>query len=230
MTPKPVALIILDGYGYREESENNAILAAHTPNMDRLWQTDCAGLISGSGSDVGLPDGQMGNSEVGHLNLGAGRVVYQEYTRINKAIADNEFEKNEVLCAAINDVKASDAALHLFGLLSPGGVHSHEDQIFAMLKMAASQGVSKVFFHAFLDGRDTPPRSAMASIEKTNAICDELGVGQLASLAGRYYAMDRDNRWDRVEPVYDMLTQGTAEYQYDNGVDALNAALSLIHI
>ncbi|MEL0068467.1 MAG: 2,3-bisphosphoglycerate-independent phosphoglycerate mutase, partial [Gammaproteobacteria bacterium] len=224
MTPKPVALIILDGYGYREESENNAILHAHTPNMDHLWQTACAGLISGSGSDVGLPDGQMGNSEVGHLNLGAGRVVYQEYTRINKAIADNAFEKNDVLCAAIDSVKQSDSALHIFGLLSPGGVHSHEDQIFAMLTMAANQGLTKVYFHAFLDGRDTPPRSAMASIEKTQALCAELGVGQLASLAGRYYAMDRDNRWERVAPVYEMLTEAKADYQFANGVDALNAA------
>jgi 2,3-bisphosphoglycerate-independent phosphoglycerate mutase len=224
MTPKPVALIILDGYGYREESENNAILHAHTPNMDHLWQTACAGLISGSGSDVGLPDGQMGNSEVGHLNLGAGRVVYQEYTRINKAIADNLFEKNDVLCAAIDSVKQSDSALHIFGLLSPGGVHSHEDQIFAMLTMAANQGLTKVYFHAFLDGRDTPPRSAMASIEKTQALCAELGVGQLASLAGRYYAMDRDNRWERVAPVYEMLTEAKADYQFANGVDALNAA------
>ena len=224
MTPKPVALIILDGYGYREESENNAIYNAHTPIMDHLWQTDCVGLISGSGSDVGLPDGQMGNSEVGHLNLGAGRVVYQEYTRINKAIADNEFEQNDVLCKAIKDVKASDSALHLFGLLSPGGVHSHEDQIFAMLSMAANQGLTEVYLHAFLDGRDTPPRSALASIEKTQVLCAELGVGQLASLAGRYYAMDRDNRWERVEPVYDMLTRGTADYEFGDGVEALNAA------
>ena len=224
MRPKPVALIILDGWGYREEAENNAILAAHTPNMDRLWQTDCVGLISGSGSDVGLPDGQMGNSEVGHLNLGAGRVVYQEYTRINKAIKDNEFQSNEVLCQAVADVTAHGSALHLFGLLSPGGVHSHEDQIFAMMKMAAAQGVQKLYFHAFLDGRDTPPRSAMASIEKTNQLCTELGVGQIASLSGRYYAMDRDNRWERIKPVYDMLTQGIADYQFDDATDALTAA------
>ncbi len=224
MTPKPVALIILDGWGYRESRENNAILHAHTPNMDRLWKTDCVGLISGSGSDVGLPDGQMGNSEVGHLNLGAGRVVYQEYTRINKAIREDEFQSNEVLCQAITDAKANDAAIHVFGLLSPGGVHSHEEQIFAMLRMAAQQGISQLYFHAFLDGRDTPPRSAMASIEKTQSLCNELGVGQIASLTGRYYAMDRDNRWERVAPVYEMLTEGNAEYEFNDAKDGLTAA------
>lgn len=212
MTPKPVALIILDGWGYREAAENNAILHANTPNMDNLWATDCRGLISGSGADVGLPEGQMGNSEVGHLNLGAGRVVYQEYTRINKSIADGEFQQNVVLNDAINAVKDKQSALHVFGLLSPGGVHSHEDQIFAMLKMAAEKGVEKLFFHAFLDGRDTPPRSALASIKATNKLLTELGVGKLASVTGRYYAMDRDNRWDRVQKAYDMLTEGKAAF------------------
>jgi 2,3-bisphosphoglycerate-independent phosphoglycerate mutase len=224
MSPKPVALIILDGWGYREARENNAILNADTPVMDRLWANDCHGLISGSGRDVGLPEGQMGNSEVGHLNLGAGRVVYQEYTRINKAIEDGEFAENTVLNAALNSVNEHQSVLHVFGLLSPGGVHSHEEQIFAMLQMAADKGVKQVCFHAFLDGRDTPPRSAMASIVKTNALFATLGNGHIASLTGRYYAMDRDNRWERVEQAYRMLTEGAVEYQVDTAEDGLQQA------
>ena len=224
MSPKPVALIILDGWGYREERENNAILNADTPVMDQLWANDCRGLISGSGSDVGLPDGQMGNSEVGHLNLGAGRVVYQEYTRINKAIDDGDFTQNEKLNDAISSVNEHQSALHIFGLLSPGGVHSHEDQIFAMLKMAADKGVKQVYYHAFLDGRDTPPRSAMASIEKTSQLFKQLGNGQIGSLIGRYYAMDRDNRWDRVELAYQMLTEGVADYQVSSAEEGLEQA------
>ena len=224
MSTKPIALIILDGWGYREDTDNNAIANADTPNMDRLWQTDCTGLISGSGMDVGLPEGQMGNSEVGHLNLGAGRVVYQEYTRINKAIKDGEFARNEVLNEALDQVKSNDSALHVFGLLSPGGVHSHEDQIFAMLTNAAEAGIEKLYFHAFLDGRDTPPRSAMASIEKTEALFAELGKGALTSITGRYYAMDRDNRWDRVERAYSMLTEGTSDHYYTQATEALSAA------
>jgi len=224
MSTKPIALIILDGWGYREDTDNNAIVNAHTPVMDNLWQTNCKGLISGSGMDVGLPDGQMGNSEVGHLNLGAGRVVYQEFTRINKAIKDDEFAKNEVILDAIQQVNSHGSALHVFGLLSPGGVHSHEDQIFAMLTLAAQAGVKKLYFHAFLDGRDTPPRSAMASIEKTLALFNDLGTGELTSITGRYFAMDRDNRWDRVERAYSMLTQGESDYYFDSATDALSAA------
>ena len=224
MTPKPFALIILDGWGYREASENNAILNAHTPNMDRLWEQDCHGLISGSGIDVGLPEGQMGNSEVGHLNLGAGRKVYQEFTRINKSITDGKFQQNEVINNAINLVNENNSTLHVMGLLSPGGVHSHEDQIFALLKMAKQEGVKKVNFHAFLDGRDTPPRSAQGSITKTKRLFEELGNGQIATLTGRYYALDRDNRWDRVEKAYQLLTEHVSEYQFDDADDAIQAA------
>ena len=221
---KPLALIILDGWGYSEDSKDNAILNANTPTMDKLWQNDCHSLISGSGFDVGLPDGQMGNSEVGHLNLGAGRVVYQDYTRISKAITDGEFQKNPTLLAAIEKAKNNQSALHIMGLLSAGGVHSHESHIHSMIEMAAAKGVSKIYLHAFLDGRDTPPRSAASSIEKAESVFKQLGVGRIATIVGRYYAMDRDNRWDRVERAYDMLTASKADYKAASALDGLNAA------
>ncbi len=220
---KPLVLMILDGWGYREESESNAILAANTPVLDELWRSAPHTLISGSDLDVGLPDGQMGNSEVGHVNLGAGRVVYQDFTRITKAIDDGEFEHNPALVENIDKAVAKGKAVHLMGLLSPGGVHSHEDHIVAAIKLAAERGAT-VYLHAFLDGRDTPPRSAQASIEKMEALMQSLNCGRLASIIGRYYAMDRDNRWDRVESAYNLMVSGDADFTYSNGVEALQAA------
>lgn len=224
MAKKPLVLIILDGWGYRENPDNNAILAANTPNLDRLWADKPHSLISGSGLDVGLPSGQMGNSEVGHVNLGAGRVVYQELTRIGKDIADGHFFENPALATAVDKAVAQDKAVHIMGLLSPGGVHSHEDHLLAMLELAARRGAKKVYLHAFLDGRDTPPKSALASIERVDSKCAELGVGRLASLVGRYYAMDRDNRWDRVQAAYDLLAEGKSEFAATTGREGLNAA------
>jgi 2,3-bisphosphoglycerate-independent phosphoglycerate mutase len=221
---KPLVLMILDGWGYREDAESNAILAANTPVLDELWQTRPRTLISGSGLDVGLPDGQMGNSEVGHVNLGAGRIVYQDFTRITKAIDDGEFEHNPALLENIDKAVAAGKAVHLMGLLSPGGVHSHEDHIVAAITLAAKRGAKAVYFHAFLDGRDTPPRSAQASIERIEALFTKLGCGRLASIVGRYYAMDRDNRWERVEAAYNLMVCGEAEYRFTDGVTALNAA------
>lgn len=221
---KTLALIILDGWGHREETANNAIANANTPVMDKLANQYPSTLISGSGLDVGLPAGQMGNSEVGHVNLGAGRVVYQDFTRISKAIDDGEFEQNPALCEGLDKAIGQGKAVHVMGLMSPGGVHSHEEHIFAMLKMAASKGANQLFLHAFLDGRDTPPRSAQASLEKADQVFSEIGVGKTASLIGRYYAMDRDERWDRVQKAYDLLTVGDGEYQADDAVSGLQAA------
>ncbi|PCJ49374.1 MAG: phosphoglycerate mutase (2,3-diphosphoglycerate-independent) [Gammaproteobacteria bacterium] len=221
---KPLALIILDGWGYSEDPKDNAILNASTPNMDKLWQEDCHSLISASGIDVGLPADQMGNSEVGHLNLGAGRVVYQDFTRISKAIDDKEFQTNAALVEAIRRVNQKQSALHIMGLLSPGGVHSHEQHIHAMIEMAVEQGVEKIYLHGFLDGRDTPPRSAKASIEGVEAIFEKLGRGRIVSLVGRYYAMDRDNRWDRVERAYNLLTIKQADYTTNTALEGLQQA------
>lgn len=221
---KPLVLLILDGWGYREQIENNAIAQANTPVMDKLWQTYPHSLISGSGLDVGLPDGQMGNSEVGHVNLGSGRVVYQDFTRITKAIADGDFFENDVLVNAVKKAVAADKAVHIMGLLSPGGVHSHEDHLLAMVKLAEQQGATRIYVHAFLDGRDTPPRSAAASLQKFEQHFQQSGKGQIASIIGRYFAMDRDKRWDRVQQAYDLLTQGTAAYQFTDASSALAAA------
>lgn len=223
-TRKPTALIILDGWGHREETESNAIANAHTPTWDHLLKTYPNALIQTSGNAVGLPEGQMGNSEVGHMNLGAGRIVYQNFTRINKDVADGEFFNNEVLCNAIDKAKANGGAVHLAGLLSPGGVHSHEDQIFAACEMAVKRGISKLYVHGILDGRDMPPRSAEPSILALQAKLDELGTGSIATLTGRYYAMDRDNRWERIEPAYVAMTEAKAEYNAESGIAALEAA------
>lgn len=221
---KTTVLIILDGWGHREETQDNAIAGGNTPVWDRLWRESPHTLVSGSGLDVGLPAGQMGNSEVGHMSLGSGRVVYQSITRIDQAIADGSFDNNPAYTDAIDKAIANGGAVHLFGLLSPGGVHSHEDQIFAGVRLAAKRGAKKVYLHAFLDGRDTPPRSASASLEKAEALFTELGCGRVASICGRYYAMDRDNRWDRVEPAYRLLTEGVAEFTADDAPSALQAA------
>jgi 2,3-bisphosphoglycerate-independent phosphoglycerate mutase len=217
-------LVILDGFGYREDSTDNAIAQARTPTWDRLWAERPHTLISGSGEDVGLPAGQMGNSEVGHMNLGAGRVIYQDFSRINQSIEQGEFSNNSVINETIDAVKSTQGALHVMGLLSPGGVHSHEQQIFALIKHAAEQGLTKVYLHAFLDGRDTPPRSAKASLEQAQALFAELGCGQVVSVTGRYFAMDRDRRWDRQERAYNAITRGEAPFHAECAVAALEAA------
>jgi 2,3-bisphosphoglycerate-independent phosphoglycerate mutase len=220
----PVVLIILDGFGYREAPEDNAIFHAKTPTWDKLWQQAPHTLISGSGLDVGLPDGQMGNSEVGHMSLGAGRIVYQSITRIDKAIADGDFSSNAVYTGAIDKAVQAGKSVHILGLLSDGGVHSHQNHILAMIELAAQRGAKHVYVHAFLDGRDTPPRSAQTFLSKLDTKFDELGCGRTASMIGRYYAMDRDNRWDRVAKAYRLLTESHADYRYNNSSDALAAA------
>jgi len=208
MKVTPVLLIILDGFGYREECENNAICQAQTPRWDALWSRYPHTTIDASEKWVGLPKDQMGNSEVGHMNIGAGRVVYQDYTRIEHAIETGEFQRNKVLAKALDTARAPGQALHILGLLSPGGVHSHEAQIHALLERAVRSGVSDVRVHAFLDGRDTPPKSAEASLLSLQRKCNEVGGGRIASICGRYYAMDRDKRWERVRQAYDLITQG----------------------
>ena len=222
----PTILIILDGWGYREDTADNAIANASTPVWDRLWAEAPHTLISASGPDVGLPEGQMGNSEVGHMSLGSGRVVYQNISRIDKAIADGTFQTNSAYVTAIDKASARDGAVHIFGLLSPGGVHSHEEQIFAAIRMAAQRGAKRVYLHAFLDGRDTPPRSAADSLEKAVALLQDLGCGRVASIVGRYYAMDRDNRWDRIEDAYRLLTEAEADYHSNTAREALQDAYS----
>ena len=220
----PLVLLILDGFGYSDDTKYNAISSAVAPTWQKLWDNNPKTLIHTSGLAVGLPEGQMGNSEVGHMTLGAGRVVYQNFTRINKAIAEGDFFTNPVYCEAIDTAVANDKAIHIMGLLSPGGVHSHEDHINAMLEMAAQRGASKIYIHASLDGRDCPPRSAMPSLLKTQALCDKLGVGKIVSIIGRFYSMDRDNRWDRVEQAYKLMTEGQAVYQATDVSSALDAA------
>ncbi len=221
---KPMALVILDGWGYREDSSNNAINNANTPVMDALMANNPNTLISASGMDVGLPDGQMGNSEVGHTNIGAGRIVYQDLTRITKSIADGDFQTNEALVTAIDNAVAAGKAVHLMGLMSPGGVHSHEDHIYAAIELAAARGAEKIYLHCFLDGRDTPPRSAEGSLQRFDELFAKLGKGRIASLVGRYYAMDRDNNWERVEKAYDLLTVAQGDFTFDSALAGLEAA------
>ena len=221
---RPLALIILDGWGYSEDPKYNAIHAANTPVWDHLWQDYPHTLISASGAGVGLPSDQMGNSEVGHLNIGAGRVVYQEFTRISRAIRTGSFFSNQTLTHAVDQALDNDKAIHILGLLSPGGVHSHEDHIQAMVELALQRGVKKVYVHAFLDGRDTPPKSAQASIEAMEAKFKQLGGGQIASIIGRFYALDRDQRWNRVSKAYRVITEGEGEFQAENASSALEMA------
>ena len=208
MSKKPVVLMVLDGYGLNDRTEGNAIAMANTPVMDQLMK-ECP-FVKGnaSGLDVGLPDGQMGNSEVGHMNIGAGRIIYQDLTRITKDIQDGTFFENKALLAAMENCKKNDSDLHLWGLLSDGGVHSHITHLYGLLEMAKKNGLSKVFVHAFLDGRDTPPASGKDYVEQLENKMTEIGVGKIASLSGRYYAMDRDNNWDRVEKAYASLVSG----------------------
>ncbi|MDH5535315.1 MAG: 2,3-bisphosphoglycerate-independent phosphoglycerate mutase, partial [Betaproteobacteria bacterium] len=224
MRSNPVLLIILDGFGHREECENNAICQARKPHWNALWNDNPHTIIDASEKWVGLPAAQMGNSEVGHMNIGAGRVIYQDYTRIENAIERGEFPVNPVLVKAVTTARENGRALHIMGLVSPGGVHSHESQIHAMLETAAKAGVKQIYLHAFLDGRDTPPKSAQASLAALQEKCGELGAGRIASICGRYYAMDRDRRWDRVASAYDLITQGKAQYREATAVDALKAA------
>ena len=208
MSKKPTVLMILDGYGLNSEAKGNAVAMAKTPVMDKLMKEYPFVKGNASGMAVGLPDGQMGNSEVGHLNMGAGRIVYQELTRITKEIQDGTFFENPALLAAVNNCKANDSALHMFGLLSDGGVHSHNTHLYGLLELAKRNGLEKVYVHAFLDGRDTPPASGKEYAEQLEAKMAEIGVGKIASVAGRYYAMDRDNNYDRVKVAYDALTKG----------------------
>lgn len=220
----PALLIILDGFGCRKCNTDNAIAQAHKPNWDKYWQQYPHTLIQASESAVGLPSGQMGNSEVGHLNIGAGRVVYQEFTRIDLAIKGTSFFTNPALKRAVDLALENDRALHILGLLSDGGVHSHERHIYAMLAMAANAGLKKVYVHAFLDGRDTAPKSAELYLNNLQAKIDELRVGQIASIIGRYYAMDRDNRWARVQTAYDLITQGKADFSATDALSGLELA------
>lgn len=211
MSRKPTVLMILDGFGLNDKTEGNAIAHAATPNIDALMK-ECP-YVKGyaSGLAVGLPDGQMGNSEVGHLNMGAGRIVYQELTRITKEIEDGEFFQNEALLKGIANVKKNNSDLHLYGLLSDGGVHSHNTHLYGLLELAKREGVKNVYVHCFLDGRDTAPSSGKGFVEQLEAKMAEIGVGKIASISGRYYVMDRDNRWDRVQKAYDILTKGEGE-------------------
>ena len=224
MQTTPVILLILDGFGHSEQWENNAVAQANTPNLDALKQKFPNTLINASEHYVGLPDGQMGNSEVGHLNIGAGRIVFQDFERINNSISSGEFYRIPALVNAIQALKAQDKALHIFGLLSDGGVHSHQSHIHAMLDMAAKQGLTKVYVHAFLDGRDTPPVSAKPYLAALQAHIQSIGVGKIASVSGRFYSMDRDKRWERVAPAYYMLVEGEAEFTASTALDALEQA------
>ena len=222
--PKPVVLLILDGWGHREEVEDNALALAELPNWRTLLATRPHTLVHTEGRHVGLPGGQMGNSEVGHMNLGAGRIVYQDLTRVDAAIEDGSFFANPELLAACEASKPSGGTLHVMGLLSPGGVHSHENHVFAMLELAHRAGVPQVAVHAFLDGRDTPPQSAEPSLRALQALCDTLGNARIASVGGRYYAMDRDKRWDRVRRGWDAIVEAQAEHRAVDASSALQQA------
>ena len=222
---KPVVLIILDGWGYSEVEKHNAIFAAKTPNWDKLWEQYPHTLIRASESAVGLPADQMGNSEVGHLNLGAGRVVYQEISRIDHAIKSGSFFTNGVFTKSVDSAIENDKAVHIMGLLSDGGVHSHNSHIHSMVKLATDRGAKKVYVHAFLDGRDTSPKSAKKYIDSLNNCFEETGgVAKLVSIVGRYFAMDRDNRWERVKASFDVIAHGKAEYQAESALHALEQA------
>ncbi|MCB1588064.1 MAG: 2,3-bisphosphoglycerate-independent phosphoglycerate mutase [Xanthomonadales bacterium] len=221
--PRPILLLILDGWGYSEISEHNAIAAANCPNWRRLWRERPHGLIRTDGLAVGLPEGQMGNSEVGHMNLGAGRIVYQDLTRIDAAIADGSLAQNAALQRAILDARDHGGTLHLLGLLSPGGVHSHQEHLFALLRLCAQDGLKRVAVHAFLDGRDTPPRSAEASLQALAECCRETGA-QIYSIGGRYFGMDRDKRWDRVQRAWDAIVNACSDHRAADALAALQVA------
>lgn len=223
MNKKPTVLMILDGYGLNEKTKGNAVKEGKTPVMDKLM-AECP-FVKGnaSGMAVGLPDGQMGNSEVGHLNMGAGRIVYQDLTKITKAIQDGDFFENKALLAACENVKKNNSALHMYGLVSDGGVHSHNTHIYGLLELAKRQGIKKVYVHCFLDGRDTPPASGKEYVEELAAKMREIGVGEIATVMGRYYAMDRDNRWERVEKAYRAMVYGEGETA-ESGPEGIQAS------
>ncbi|MGN1416468.1 MAG: 2,3-bisphosphoglycerate-independent phosphoglycerate mutase [Oscillospiraceae bacterium] len=228
MSRKPIALVIMDGYGINNDSYGNAIAAAKKPNLDKYFAECPNTIIGASGLDVGLPDGQMGNSEVGHTNMGAGRIVYQMLVKISKSIKDGDFFANPALVFAMENCRKNNSALHVMGLLSPGGVHSHIEHLYGVLEMAKKNNIDKVYVHAFLDGRDVPPSSAAEYMEEAVAEMKKIGVGKVATISGRFYAMDRDNAWDRVEKAYDALVMGEGvketdpvqaiKNSYDNGV------------
>ncbi len=220
MNKAPVALIILDGFALREETKGNAVAHAKKPNFDRYWNKYPHATLRADGEFVGLPEGQMGNSEVGHMNIGAGRIVYQSLTRVNVAIREGEFDKNETFLNAMKHVKENGKNLHLFGLLSDGGVHSHIEHMYALLKLAAKEGVKNVYVHGFLDGRDVGPQTAEKYIKATEEVMKETGVGEFATISGRYYSMDRDNRWERVEKCYRAMVYGEGP-TYTNPIDCV---------
>lgn len=222
--PKPVILLVLDGFGYRTEQTHNAIALAKTPCWDKLTTDWPMTLLDCSGHSVGLPNGQMGNSEVGHVHIGTGRYVPQDFSKVNDAIVDGSFYNNTVLCRAVDLAKEKNKALHIMGLVSPGGVHSHEEQIAAMIDLATNRGLKHIYLHAFLDGRDVPPKSAMASLEMMEAKFKQSGSGRIVSVVGRFYAMDRDKRWDRVKLGYDLIVKGKADFQANSATEALQAA------
>ncbi|MGB6976511.1 MAG: 2,3-bisphosphoglycerate-independent phosphoglycerate mutase [Gammaproteobacteria bacterium] len=221
---RPMTLIVLDGWGYREDTHSNAIVSANIPFWQQLWQNYPHTLLAASGTDVGLPPGQIGNSEVGHLHMGAGRLVPQDLRRIDISIENGDFFKNPTLTHAVEQAIKTDKAIHIFGLLSRGGVHSHERHIIPMVELAARHGAKKVYVHAFLDGRDVPPKSAMSSLAKMEEKLHTLGCGRIATIIGRYYAMDRDQRWERTQQAYDLLTLGKANYHAPNARSGLQMA------
>ncbi len=224
---KPVVLTIMDGFGFNPEQKGNAIYTANTPCLDAIFKANPVTQIGASGMDVGLPDGQMGNSEVGHTNIGAGRVVYQELTRITKAAKDGDLQKNEALLGAIANCKANGSAIHFIGLLSDGGVHSHNEHLYALIQMAKDNGLSEIYVHCLLDGRDVPPASGADFVAALQQKMAEIGAGKIATVAGRYYGMDRDNRWDRVEKAYSAMVYGDG-IMADNAVQAVKASYETV--
>ena len=220
----PVLLVVLDGWGYSENPHFNAIRHAHTPHWDTLWAEAPHGLLQCSGLSVGLPDDQMGNSEVGHMHLGAGRLIYQDFTRINEALRSGEFQTNAALLGACQHAASTGKAVHLMGLLSPGGVHSHEDHLIGLVEMATASGVERIHVHAFLDGRDTPPKSARGSLERMGEACARSGHAAIASVVGRYYAMDRNKAWDRTALAHALIVDGEAAYHAPGALAALDDA------
>ena len=224
---KPIVLTIMDGFGFNDQTVGNAIFTAKTPALDDIFANCPTTSIGASGMDVGLPDGQMGNSEVGHTNIGAGRVVYQELTRITKSISDGDFFTNPALLGAVENCKKNDSALHLMGLLSDGGVHSHIEHLYALVKLAKDNGLERVYIHALLDGRDVPPASAADFIDQTNAKLASIGTGKIATVLGRFYGMDRDNRWERVSRAYNALVNGEGVIT-DNAAEAVRKSYETI--
>lgn len=223
MSKSPVAIIILDGFGKRAETVGNAVAQANKPNFDRYWANFPHGELKAAGLDVGLPEGQMGNSEVGHTNIGAGRIVYQSLTRIDKAIEEGEFQENKALNNAFTHTKENNSDLHLFGLLSDGGVHSHINHLVALLETAKDKGVKNVYIHAFLDGRDVAPQSSLEYLETLQKAISDLNYGAIATVSGRFYAMDRDKRWERVEKAYKAIVNAEGE-KFEDPIELVKAS------